>query len=118
MDCSPRDTSVHEDSPGKNTGVGFHFLLHCLFEYIFNLGHICQEEKLHIIILLIFLHICIYFIYYRQLGIIIAEKSLKINNNPCLCNVIDIDLALLYSGHKDKTPYKDAGIILESCEVI
>ena len=22
MDCSPQDSSVHEDSPGKNTGVG------------------------------------------------------------------------------------------------
>ena len=28
MDCSPPDTSVHGDSPGKNTGVGYHFLLH------------------------------------------------------------------------------------------
>ena len=27
MDCSPPGFSVHEDSPGKNTGVGFHALL-------------------------------------------------------------------------------------------
>ena len=27
MDCSLPDTSVHGDSPGKNTGVGCHFLL-------------------------------------------------------------------------------------------
>ncbi|CAI9170902.1 unnamed protein product [Rangifer tarandus platyrhynchus] len=25
-DCSPRGSSVHGDSPGKNTGVGFHVL--------------------------------------------------------------------------------------------
>ena len=27
MDCIPPDSSVHGDSPGKNTGVGCHFLL-------------------------------------------------------------------------------------------
>ena len=27
MDCSPSCFSVHGDSPGKNTGVGFHALL-------------------------------------------------------------------------------------------
>ena len=27
MDCSPPDTSVHGDSPGKNIGVGCHVLL-------------------------------------------------------------------------------------------
>ena len=27
MDCSPPGSSVHGDSPGKNTGVGSHFLL-------------------------------------------------------------------------------------------
>ena len=27
MDCSPPGSSVHEDSPGKNTGVGGHALL-------------------------------------------------------------------------------------------
>ena len=27
MDCSPPDSSVHGISPGKNAGVGFHFLL-------------------------------------------------------------------------------------------
>ena len=27
MDCSPLGSSVHEDSPGKNTGLGCHFLL-------------------------------------------------------------------------------------------
>ena len=27
MDCSPPGSSVHGDSPGKNTGVGFHALL-------------------------------------------------------------------------------------------
>ena len=26
MNCSPPDSSVHGDSPGKNTGVGGHFL--------------------------------------------------------------------------------------------
>ena len=27
MDCNPPGSSVLEDSPGKNTGVGCHFLL-------------------------------------------------------------------------------------------
>ena len=31
MDCSPPSTSVHEDSPGKNTGVGCHALLQRIF---------------------------------------------------------------------------------------
>ena len=31
MDCSPPDFSVHEDSPGRNTGVGCHGLLQGIF---------------------------------------------------------------------------------------
>ena len=31
MDCSPRGSSVHGDSPGKNTGVGYHALLQGIF---------------------------------------------------------------------------------------
>ena len=31
MDCSPQGSSVHGDSPGKNTGVGCHALLQGLF---------------------------------------------------------------------------------------
>ena len=31
MDCSPPVSSVHADSPGKNTGVGCHALLHGIF---------------------------------------------------------------------------------------
>ena len=31
MDCSSRDSSVHEDSPDKNTGVGCHALLQGIF---------------------------------------------------------------------------------------
>ena len=30
MDCSPLCSSVHGDSPGKNTGVGCHFLIQCI----------------------------------------------------------------------------------------
>ena len=30
MDCSPPGSSVHGDSPGKNTGMGCHFLLQCM----------------------------------------------------------------------------------------
>ena len=30
-DCSPPGSSVHGDSPGKNTGVGCHVLLHGIF---------------------------------------------------------------------------------------
>ena len=32
MDCSPPGTSVHEDSPGKNTAVGCHALLQGIFQ--------------------------------------------------------------------------------------
>ena len=31
MDCSTPGSPVHEDSPGKNTGVGCHFLLQGIF---------------------------------------------------------------------------------------
>ena len=31
MDCSPQSSSVHRDSPGKNTGVGCHALLQGIF---------------------------------------------------------------------------------------
>ena len=31
MDCSPPGSSVHGDSPGKNPGVGCHFLLQAVF---------------------------------------------------------------------------------------
>ena len=31
MDCSPPGSSVHGASPGKNTGIGCHFLLQRLF---------------------------------------------------------------------------------------
>ena len=31
MDCSPPGSSVHRDSPGKNTGVGHHALLQGIF---------------------------------------------------------------------------------------
>ena len=31
VDCSPPSSSVHGDSPGKNTGVGCHALLHGIF---------------------------------------------------------------------------------------
>ena len=32
MDCSPSNTSVHGDSPGRNTAVGCHALLHGIFQ--------------------------------------------------------------------------------------
>ena len=31
MDCSPPGSSVHEDSPGKNIGLGCHALLQGIF---------------------------------------------------------------------------------------
>ena len=31
MDCSPLDSSVNGDSPGKNTGLGCHTLLQGIF---------------------------------------------------------------------------------------
>ena len=32
MDCSPPGSSVPGDSPGKNTGVGYHALLQGIFQ--------------------------------------------------------------------------------------
>ena len=41
MDCSPPSSSVHGNSPGKNTGVGCHFLLQGIF--------LTQGAKLHLL---------------------------------------------------------------------
>ena len=45
MNCSPPDSSVHGDSPGKNTGVGCHALLQGIFS--------TQESNLHLLRLLL-----------------------------------------------------------------
>ena len=39
MDCSPPGSSVHGNSPGKNTGVGFHALLRGIFPHLLCLLH-------------------------------------------------------------------------------
>ena len=44
MDCSLPDSSLHGNSPGKNTGVGCHSLLQGIFPF--------QEWKLHLLYLL------------------------------------------------------------------
>jgi len=44
MNCSPPGSSVHGDSPGKNTGVGCHALLQGIF--------LMQESNLHFLCLL------------------------------------------------------------------
>ena len=44
MDCSPPGSSVHGHSPGKNTGVGCHFLLRGIFP--------TQESNPHLLHLL------------------------------------------------------------------
>ena len=42
MDCSPPGSSVHGNFPGKNIGVGFHFLLQRIFPTQgSNLGLLC-----------------------------------------------------------------------------
>ena len=42
MDCNPPGTSVHGDSPGKNTGVGCHALLQGIFPTLgSNLHFLC-----------------------------------------------------------------------------
>ena len=43
MDCNPPGSSVHEDSPGKNTGVGCHALLQGIF--------LTQESNPHLLYL-------------------------------------------------------------------
>ena len=40
-DCSPPGSSVHGDSPGKNTGVGIHALLMCVCVYIYIYIYVC-----------------------------------------------------------------------------
>ena len=50
MDCSPPASSVHGDSPGKNTGMGYHFLLQEIFPtQVSNLGlpH-CKQTLYHL----------------------------------------------------------------------
>ena len=44
MDCSLPGSSLHEDAPGKNTGVGCHALLHGIFS--------TQGSNLHLLCLL------------------------------------------------------------------
>ena len=50
MDCSPPDTSVDGDSPGKNTRVGCHFLLQGIFPTQgLNLGFLhCRQILYHL----------------------------------------------------------------------
>ena len=50
MDCSPPGTSVHGGSPGKNTGVGCHFLLQRIFPTQgLNLGLLhCRQMLYHL----------------------------------------------------------------------
>ena len=48
MDCSPAGSSVHGDSPGKNTGVGCHFLLQRIFPAQgLNLYLLCYRWSLY-----------------------------------------------------------------------
>ena len=49
MDCSPLGSSVHGDSPGKNTGEGNHFLLQGIFLTQGLNTHLlhCQEILYH-----------------------------------------------------------------------
>ena len=48
MDCSPPGSSVHGDSPGKNTGVGCHFLLQGTFPTQgLNLGLLHRRQILY-----------------------------------------------------------------------
>ena len=47
MDCSLLESSVHVDSPGKNTGVGFHALLQGIFPTQgLNPGPVLQVDSL------------------------------------------------------------------------
>ena len=53
VDCSPPGPFVHEDSPGKNTGVGSHVLLQGIFliiplmlqVYVIQYSYRWQEDK-------------------------------------------------------------------------
>ena len=48
MGCSPPGSSVHGDSPGKNTGVGCHFLLQGIFlTQGSSLGILCCRQILY-----------------------------------------------------------------------
>ena len=50
MDCNPPGSSAHGDSPGKNTGVGCHFLLQGSFPtQESKLGHLhCKQMLYHL----------------------------------------------------------------------
>ena len=51
MDCSPPGSSVHGDSPGKNTRVGCHALLHSIFPTQESNPHLphCKQILYHLI---------------------------------------------------------------------
>ena len=43
MDSSPPVSSVHGDSPGKNTGMGYRFLLHEIFPNLVKKFYTAKE---------------------------------------------------------------------------
>ena len=51
IDCSPPGSPVHGDSPGKNTGVGCHFLPHNIEQLIPNKER--SMARLYIVTLLL-----------------------------------------------------------------
>ena len=46
VNCSPPDSSVHGDSPGKNTGVGYHFLPQEIFPTQGSNSHLLHCMKI------------------------------------------------------------------------
>ena len=61
MDCSSPGSSAHGDSPGKNTGVGCHALIHIC---------VCVCIYLCVCVCVIYIYITYIFLYiYRQMGL-------------------------------------------------
>ena len=46
MDCSSPDTSVHGDSPGKNTGVSCHVFLQGIFSWVKSRSPVLEADSL------------------------------------------------------------------------
>ena len=79
MDCSPPGSSVYKIlHPGKNTGVGFHFLLQGIFPtlYIYTLNNIYIYNMYIYILNNIYYKVYIYY-NYNHLNILLYEYIFK-----------------------------------------
>ena len=93
MDCSPPDSSVCGNSPGKNSGVGCHALLQRIFP--------TQKMNLHLLRLLHWL------VGSLPLGHLVQFSSVA-QSCPTLCN--PMDCSPLGSSDDGDSPGKNSGV--------